>query len=775
MMNHYSVNNTGVTDCKSSVFESSTETASVRLSAGVRRFTGFESDSEEEQQEYVEKAKTCLKTSINDRSKSTSASEVQNNTDPVVKDEDVTPCYGDQHNESDFKKAEDSLKNESGSSLVGKSNESNFEKNETAEKNDLRSLSVVKGNKSNLGKAQVTATNDLTKSYAANNNEPCDKQASYHVGDHKTCLEQLNSSDQEEEYIIHVDDLSNTPRDINKISRIKQSDTKLMLNSKGSTALHSAPEINSGRKKSDACSTGTQEVTVIRGNKVPSPENYGSQFEYHDRHGVKVSDVLTENSSTSSASYSPVNTTTSNVLAKSETSPAKDKYVQERFNPFDRDIQIEDDHFSDTGNNLFTNHRNLSSDSNHSPVSVSTADTWTDMGSRRLSGLSDYDDITNADLGLAEDHFSQPDGHFGLSSTEELDLAIENCVEIIKMVPQNSDKQKNLVEKLVQLRMKRQELKDGPEPVLPDIKMVVGHKFKERNSRSSKHYCEKCNAVIWGVLQAWYRCIECGYCCHAKCLISITRTCARVKVKANPTYCLSICPKKGLASQNYRCAECKSPISFKSGSPEPRLCDYSGNYYCESCHWNDLMVIPARVLHNWDFETRKVCRASKQFLRLMLPYAAIRIQDINPMLFNFVEELNEIKKLREELLVMKKYILLCAEAMENKLLLLIKSRQHFVDSSDIYSMKDLLDIQTDVLLSELAAVHSSWAQHIKSDCQLCRGRGFICELCDDNEVLFPFDSVAVVCSQCSSVMHRHCYAKKLLCPRCERRDRRKGN
>ena len=79
------------------------------------------------------------------------------------------------------------------------------------------------------------------------------------------------------------------------------------------------------------------------------------------------------------------------------------------------------------------------------------------------------------------------------------------------------------------------------------------------------------------------------------------------------------------------------------------------------------------------------------------------------------------QKLREELLVMKKYILLCADAMQNKLLLLIKSRQHFVDSSDIYSMKDLLDIQTDVLLSELAAVHSSWAQHIKSDCQV---RGF---------------------------------------------------
>ena len=39
---------------------------------------------------------------------------------------------------------------------------------------------------------------------------------------------------------------------------------------------------------------------------------------------------------------------------------------------------------------------------------------------------------------------------------------------------------------------------------------------------------------------------------------------------------------------------------------EPRICDYSGNYYCELCHWNDPMLIPARVLHNWDFDGWKV-------------------------------------------------------------------------------------------------------------------------------------------------------------------------
>ena len=76
------------------------------------------------------------------------------------------------------------------------------------------------------------------------------------------------------------------------------------------------------------------------------------------------------------------------------------------------------------------------------------------------------------------------------------------------------------------------------------------------------------------------------------------------------------------------------------------------------------------------------------------------------------------QKLREELLIMKKYILLCSVAMEAKLLLQLKERQHFVESSDIYTMRDLIDIHNDALLPELAQVHTSWAQHIKTDCEV---------------------------------------------------------
>ena len=51
---------------------------------------------------------------------------------------------------------------------------------------------------------------------------------------------------------------------------------------------------------------------------------------------------------------------------------------------------------------------------------------------------------------------------------------------------------------------------------------------------------------------------------------------------------------------------CLFTLFTEGDAVEPRQCDYDGHYYCSLCHWNDTEVIPARVIHNWDFETRKV-------------------------------------------------------------------------------------------------------------------------------------------------------------------------
>lgn len=377
------------------------------------------------------------------------------------------------------------------------------------------------------------------------------------------------------------------------------------------------------------------------------------------------------------------------------------------------------------------------------------------------------------DLGLAEDHFSRPVGLFLASDIQQLRQAIEECKQVILELPEHSERQKDAVVRLIHLRLKLQELKDPSEDE-PNIRVLLEHRFYKEKSKSVKQTCDKCNAIIWGLIQTWYTCTGCYYRCHSKCLNLITKPCVRSKVSHQAEYELSICPETGLDSQDYRCAECRAPISLRGVPSEARQCDYTGLYYCGNCHWNDLGIIPARVIHNWDFEPRKVSRCSMRYLALMVSRPVLKLREINPLLFNYVEELVEIRKLRHDILLMKPYFITCKEAMEARLLLQLQDRQHFVENDEMYSLQDLVDIQAGRLSCSLTEIHTLFAKHIKLDCERCQAKGFVCELCKEGDVLFPFDSHTSVCTDCSAVFHRDCYYdNSTTCPRCARLSLRK--
>ncbi|KAK3570964.1 hypothetical protein QTP86_031233 [Hemibagrus guttatus] len=367
------------------------------------------------------------------------------------------------------------------------------------------------------------------------------------------------------------------------------------------------------------------------------------------------------------------------------------------------------------------------------------------------------------DLGLAEDHFSRPVGSFVASDIEQLKQAIEECKKLILELPEHSERQKDTVAKLIHLRLKLQELKD-PEEDEPNLRILLEHRFSKEKSKSVKQTCDKCSTIIWGLIQTWYTCTAlniffhfftagCYYRCHSKCMNLITKPCVRSKVSHQSEYELNICPENGLDKQDYRCAECRAQISLRGVPSEARQCDYTGQYYCSSCHWNDTTIIPARVIHNWEFEPKKVCRSSMRYLALMISRPVLKLKEINPLLFNFVEELVEIRKLRQDILLMKPYFITCKEAMEARLLLQLQDRQHFVENDDMYSVQDLIDISSGRLSCSLTEIHTTFAKHIKLDCERCQAKGFVCELCKEGDILFPFDSHTSVCHDCSAVFH----------------------
>ncbi|KRX75732.1 Differentially expressed in FDCP 8 -like protein [Trichinella sp. T6] len=360
-------------------------------------------------------------------------------------------------------------------------------------------------------------------------------------------------------------------------------------------------------------------------------------------------------------------------------------------------------------------------------------------------------------------------------SVEELTSAIAKCKDLVLQTAPMSAIRRELVRRLIELRQKLHELKDG---LAQDSKFdaaVMGHQFKTPSRTIlERRYCEFCGGLIWAFLQPWYFCRLCGFYVHVKCVNKVKRQCASLIVNENPVFELEICPERGLAMQNFQCADCKTQVSIDSSlmveaSQTARLCHYSGFYFCSVCHWNDEMVIPARVIHNWDFTKYTVSRSTRQFLRLMQKRPILRLEAMNPCLFKNIPQLQKIKSLRGRLLLMKPYVMYCREAASQCLITHLRPYAHFMETLDVYSIRDLIDINETVLEPRLMQALEIFEKHIKNECSICQGNGYVCELCDNSEILFPFDRSIGKCGQCSWIYHKSCFDKNNgICSRCLR-------
>ena len=241
---------------------------------------------------------------------------------------------------------------------------------------------------------------------------------------------------------------------------------------------------------------------------------------------------------------------------------------------------------------------------------------------------------------------------------------------------------------------------------------------------------------------------------------------------------------------------------------EARLCDYTGGLFCSCCHWCATSPSPARLLASWDPAPRPVCQAALQYLAVQARRPLLALQEVSPGLQAVIGEVGrwsankvlstafcsaqvgEVVRQRERMLSMKRYLVVCRLAQEQRLLTLLQDRQHFVENSTMFSFQDLLDLQNGVLHQYLQSRLDTFHTHISS-CVLCTAKGFLCELCPpspDTQTIFPFDELVVVCSQCEAVFHRDCFRwetfpfslRKCLhrsatgCPRCERKREKKG-
>ncbi|XP_008685656.1 pleckstrin homology domain-containing family M member 3 isoform X1 [Ursus maritimus] len=217
--------------------------------------------------------------------------------------------------------------------------------------------------------------------------------------------------------------------------------------------------------------------------------------------------------------------------------------------------------------------------------------------------------------------------------------------------------------------------------------------------------------------------------------------------------------ERGLTAQSFKCAGCQRSIGLSSG--KAKVCNYSGWYYCSSCHVDDTFLIPARIVHNWDTSKYKVSKQAKEFLEYVYEEPLIDIQQENPMLYRHAEPLATVVRLS------------CRAAVAEDLRRRIFPREYLLQQIHLYSLADLQQVIEGKLAPFLGKVIKFATSHVYS-CSLCSQKGFICEICNNGEILYPFEDISTSrCESCGAVFHSECKEKSVPCPRCVRRELQK--
>uniref|UniRef100_A0A6N2LB75 FHA domain-containing protein n=1 Tax=Salix viminalis TaxID=40686 RepID=A0A6N2LB75_SALVM len=201
------------------------------------------------------------------------------------------------------------------------------------------------------------------------------------------------------------------------------------------------------------------------------------------------------------------------------------------------------------------------------------------------------------------------------------------------------------------------------------------------------------------------------------------------------------------------------------GWGKPRLCEYTGQLFCSSCHTNKTAVLPARVLHYWDFNEYPVSHLAKSYLDSIHEQPMLCVSAVNPLLFSKVPALHHIMDLRKKIGTMLPYVRCPFHRNVNKAL---GSRRYLLESNDFFALRDLIDLSRGAFAAlpvMVETVSRKILEHITEQCLICCDVGVPCgarQACNDpSSLIFPFQEVES--ERCASQINKACFRKLTNC------------
>lgn len=148
-------------------------------------------------------------------------------------------------------------------------------------------------------------------------------------------------------------------------------------------------------------------------------------------------------------------------------------------------------------------------------------------------------------------------------------------------------------------------------------------------------------------------------------------------------------------------------------------------------------MIPAKVCLSWDFHLYKVCEKSLEFLNHMESEPCYRLDDVNVQIPRISRSLLQVKVIRTQLAFLREYFQSCRFSDNTWGNTLLGGRTHFAESLETFSIRDLRDLENNILIPQLKVATQKLISHVLQ-CPICRMKGFICEICHNPRVIFPF-------------------------------------
>ncbi|XP_012863042.1 protein associated with UVRAG as autophagy enhancer isoform X2 [Echinops telfairi] len=220
-----------------------------------------------------------------------------------------------------------------------------------------------------------------------------------------------------------------------------------------------------------------------------------------------------------------------------------------------------------------------------------------------------------------------------------------------------------------------------------------------------------------------------------------------------------------VAAQNFFCAGCGTPVEPKFVK-RLRYCEYLGRYFCDCCHSYAEACIPARILVRWDFRKYYVSNFSQRLLDSIWHQPLFHVLTTAQDLYAKAKELDRVRELQEQLFHIKKLLRTCRFA-GSALQEFEQVPRHLTDELHLFSLDDLVRVKRGLLAPLLKDLLRVSLMHV-AGCELCQGRGFICEFCRSAAVIFPFQTETCRrCSGCRACFHKQCFQSSE-CPRCVR-------